>query len=448
MNPKRVRTLQQGDPGIGPVVYWMSRDQRIRDNWALIHAQNIALETGREVHVAFCLVPGFLGATKRQYDFMLKGLQECAEEARKKGMPFELLLGDPGREISLWVSRKQSHTLVTDFDPLEIKQQWKRSVCEQTTVPVLEVDAHNVVPCWAASDKQEYAARTIRPKIQRQLLEFLEPFDELKVHPHAREEIQEPDWDAAEQSLEVDPSVAPLSWIQAGTRAGMERLETFLSRTITSYDRERNDPNKQALSGLSAYLHFGQIAPQRAAYDAWNARGIPSEDKESFLEELVVRRELSENFCAYNQSPKGLASAPDWGQRTLKKHALDPRPYLYSTEVLDQARTHDPLWNAAQLEMVTRGKMHGYMRMYWAKKILEWSETPELALERTIALNDRYELDGRDPNGYVGALWAIGGLHDRPFQERSVFGQIRYMSHAGCKRKFDVDQYVQKWTTG
>ena len=445
VNPKRIRTLQAGTPGPGPVVYWMSRDQRIHDNWALIHAQEIAIQDARELHVVFCLVPSFLEATLRQFDFMLKGLKECARQSLELHIPFHLLQGDPARKIVDFLSAQRAHTLIMDFDPLPIKRGWKKSVCEQAVMPVIEVDAHNVVPCWVASDKQEYAARTIRPKIHRQLMEYLESFPELTVHPHTDGPVHEPDWAAALQDLEVDRSVGPVDWIHPGTKAGMEHVDRFVSRIINDYGQHRNDPNVQALSNLSPYLHFGQIAPQRAAFEAWNAQSVDSAGKESFLEELVVRRELAENFCAYNERPASLSSAPDWGLRTLSKHSRDPRPYLYSYDALEQGRTHDPLWNAAQLEMVRRGKMHGYLRMYWAKKILEWSEDPELAMERTIALNDRYELDGRDPNGYVGALRAIGALHDRPFQERSVFGQIRYMSYAGCKRKFNEDHYVRQW---
>ncbi len=446
VNVRRVRTLNTGTPGPGPVVYWMSRDQRIQDNWALIHAQDIALQDSRELQIVFCLVPSFLGATLRQYDFMLKGLKECARQALQLHIPFQLLLGDPGRSIGSVLSSCRAHSLVMDFDPLPVKRGWKKDVSQLADVPVIEVDAHNVVPCWEVSGKQEYAARTIRPKIHRQLMEYLEPFPELKQHPHAQSPLQEPDWTAAGQSLNVDRTVGPVDWIEPGTRAGMDQVGRFVSRIINDYDQHRNDPNARALSNLSPYLHFGQIAPQRAAFEAWNAKNADAAGKEAFLEELVVRRELSENFCAWNHHPTSLTSAPDWGRRTLNKHARDPRPYLYSYADLEEGQTHDPLWNAAQMEMVKRGKMHGYLRMYWAKKILEWSEDPEQALKRTIELNDRYELDGRDPNGYVGALWAIGGLHDRPFQERSVFGQIRYMSHAGCKRKFDVDQYVQAWT--
>ena len=196
-------------------------------------------------------------------------------------------------------------------------------------------------------------------------------------------------------------------------------------------------------SDLSPYLHFGQIAPQRVAWEIQQS-DAPREAKQAFLEELIVRRELSDNFCWYNPDYDKFSGFPEWARKTLDQHRLDQRDFLYSLEEFEPGRTHDALWNAAQLEMVSRGKMHGYMRMYWAKKILEWTNSPEEALEIAIYLNDRYELDGRDPNGYVGVAWSIGGVHDRAWAERPVFGKIRYMSLAGCKRKFKVDEYIAK----
>jgi deoxyribodipyrimidine photo-lyase len=207
------------------------------------------------------------------------------------------------------------------------------------------------------------------------------------------------------------------------------------------YDERRNDPGANAQSGLSPYLHFGQISAQRVALEAEKYdRHLPSQ--ESFLEELIVRRELSDNFCYYNDRYDSFDGFPDWARKTLNDHRSDPREHLYVLEILEAAGTHDPLWNAAQKEMVTGGKMAGYMRMYWAKKILQWSISPETALTDAIYLNDRYSLDGNDPNGYTGVAWSIGGVHDRPWFEREIFGKVRYMSQAGCRRKFNVERYI------
>jgi deoxyribodipyrimidine photo-lyase len=216
-----------------------------------------------------------------------------------------------------------------------------------------------------------------------------------------------------------------------------------LDSKLIHYDDTRNDPTQDGQSNLSPYLHFGQLSAQRVALEV-RMHPVPDAEKEAFLEELLVRRELSDNFCFYNPSYDSVAGFPEWAQKTLKAHRSDPREYRYSAEELEQGLTHDSLWNAAQMEMVRRGKMHGYMRMYWAKKILEWSQSPDEALNIATYLNDKYELDGRDPNGYTGIAWSIGGVHDRAWQERPIFGKIRYMSHRGAQRKFDVQAYVKQ----
>jgi deoxyribodipyrimidine photo-lyase len=239
--------------------------------------------------------------------------------------------------------------------------------------------------------------------------------------------------------------VEEVSGIKPGTKAGMKILRDFVGNKLSSYAAMRNDPEGDGQSNLSPYLHFGQLSAQRVALEVIS-KGGSSESKEAFLEELIIRRELSDNFCFYNEHYDSLEGFPAWAKETLNKHRRDRRPYLYSLSEFENANTHDDLWNAAQLQMVKRGKMHGYMRMYWAKKILEWTESPEEALEVTIYLNDRYELDGRDPNGYAGIAWSIGGVHDRAWGERNIFGKIRYMSYLGCKRKFDTDAYVKHWS--
>jgi deoxyribodipyrimidine photo-lyase len=256
-------------------------------------------------------------------------------------------------------------------------------------------------------------------------------------------------WERVRDTLRVDRSVGEVAWLAAGESAAREALRRFVAG-MRGYATDRNDPTKAALSNLSSYLRFGQLAPQRAALDASAARATAREDADAFLEELIVRRELSDNFCFYNPDGydrlEGLYPSfgnDSWAQRTLRDHAADARPYTYSREDLERARTHDELWNAAQDEMVLRGKMHGFLRMYWAKKILEWTPSPQEALDVAIFLNDKYELDGRDPNGYVGCAWAIAGLHDQGWAERAVFGKIRYMNFAGCSRKFDVRKYVR-----
>jgi deoxyribodipyrimidine photo-lyase len=444
VNKKRVRMLREGAAGKGPIVYWMSRDQRAEDNWALLHAQQLALLRKEPLLVVFCLVPTFLNATMRQYGFMLAGLREVEGALREKNIPFHLVCGPPEQMIPRFVSEHKLGVLVTDFDSLRIKRRWKEAIAGKIHIPFHEVDAHNIVPCWIASPKEEFAARTFRPKIRRALAEFLEEFPMLKGHPFQwKGDAQEVDWRRMARSLEVNTSVTEIDWIAPGHKAAREMLQHFLARKLGRYNERRNDPTVDGQSGLSPYLHFGQISAQRVALEVQKSDAEPASE-EAFLEELVVRRELSDNFCFYNGNYDSLDGFPSWAQVTLEEHSRDERHYIYSLEQFEGGGTRDELWNAAQMEMVKAGKMHGYMRMYWAKKILEWTETPADALRIVIYLNDRYELDGRDPNGYVGCAWSIGGVHDRPWPKRPVFGKIRYMSYQGCRSKFDVDTYIEK----
>jgi deoxyribodipyrimidine photo-lyase len=447
MHPERYRLLKQGVSGKGPVIYWMSRDQRTRDNWALLFAREQALQAKTPLQVVFCLVPEFLQANRRHYDFMVQGLREVEKELTGKGIPFHLLPGQAEEVLPRYLRQVSGGCLVADFDPLQIKRLWKSRVAEKIEIPFFEVDAHNIVPCWTASPKQEYGAYTLRPKLQRLLPEFLEDFPSLKKHPHQPpEETGETDWAAALKPLSQPSGLPPVA-IRSGEKAAAGALRRFIESGLASYAQDRNDPLKDGQSSLSPYLHFGQIAAQRVAWEVQHA-SAPAEAKKSFLEELIVRRELADNFCFYNPRYDRVDGFPDWAKKTLAGHRKDPRDYLYAFGQLEGGETHDDLWNAAQREMVNTGKMHGYLRMYWAKKILEWTVSPEEALETAIALNDRYELDGRDPNGYTGIAWSIGGVHDRPWGERRVFGKIRYMSYHGCKGKFDVKAYITKQLSG
>jgi deoxyribodipyrimidine photo-lyase len=445
MTAKRVRTLKDGPEKPGAVLYWMSRDQRVQDNWALLHAQELALANQAPLAVCFCLVPGFLNAAFRQYSFMIHGLAEVEKNLAAQDIPFLLRTGNPNQEIPDLVKSLEATVLVTDFDPLKVKRAWKDDVAKKLAIPMYEVDAHNIVPCWQASPKQEWAAYTFRPKVRRALDEFLTDFPELADHPHKLGNTQGPiAWQDILKNHPADRTVPEVDWLKPGEIAAQERLKHFLEDKLAHYDRDRNDPTKDGQSNLSPYLHFGQISAQRVALAVIKSKA-PQDTKDAFLEELIVRRELSDNFCFYNDKYDDFAGFPDWAQKSLKARRRDERDYVYSLEEFENALTHDDAWNAAQREMVLTGKMHGYMRMYWAKKILEWTASPEEAMEIAIYLNDRYELDGRDPNGYVGIAWSIGGVHDRAWKERPVFGKIRYMSFGGLKSKFAVEDYIKKF---
>jgi deoxyribodipyrimidine photo-lyase len=444
MNQKRVRILNDASEKKGPVVYWMSRDQRVEDNWALVYAQKQALSAKKPLGVVFCLVPEFLNAAFRQYAFMLEGLKEVCERLSKKNIPFFLLTGKPETALAEFVQSREIGVLVTDFDPLRIKREWKRALQDRLDIPFSEVDSRNIVPCWHASDKQEYGAYTIRPKIHRLLGEFLDDFPKIITHPHRWERSAgKPDWEKASTSLKVDKTLYPVDWIQSGEDSARAALDTFIQNGLRTYPEARNDPTRNAQSNLSLSLHFGHISSQRIAIQIGRANA-DQEAKEAFLEELIVRRELSDNFCFYNPHYDSTACFPRWARESLRLHEGDKRTHLYTLDQFESAGTHDPLWNAAQKEMVVRGKMHGYMRMYWAKKILEWTENADQAMEYAIFLNDRYELDGRETNGYAGIAWSLGGIHDRAWFERPVFGKVRYMSDNGCRKKFDVDEYIKR----
>jgi deoxyribodipyrimidine photo-lyase len=439
----RARTLKDVNQKPGPVIYWMSRDQRAENNWALLYAQELALASKAPLAVVFYLAPEFLGATIRQYSFMFSGLQETEKSLKKKNIAFFLLKGGI-EELPRFLKMVNAGALVTDFDPLRVKREWKESVREKLSVPFYEVDAHNIVPCWIASQKQEYAARTFRPKIQRVLPDFLEEFPALRKNPYSWQgKSVSNDWKKTLDQMRIDRSVPEVMWIDPGAKAAKRCLKQFIQEKLADYPDARNDPSLDGQSNLSPYLHFGQISAQRVALEVRQAEA-PKQAKQSFLEELIVRRELSDNFCFYNPQYDSIEAFPNWAKKTLAEHRKDERKVVYSLEAFEQAHTHDSLWSAAQMEMLKTGKMHGYMRMYWAKKILEWTRSPEEAMHIAIYLNDRYELDGRDPNGYTGIAWSIGGVHDRAWPTHSVFGKIRYMSYNGAKSKFNVKAYIDK----
>ncbi len=440
---ERLTQIRQTTRHRGPVLYWMSRDQRVEDNWALLYAQEMAIADKSPLAVLFCLVPAFLDATTRQYRFMLEGLRALSVRLDKLGIPFFLLRGEPAQLLPRFIAEKRIAICITDFDPLRIKRQWKDDVLAGTDTAFVEIDAHNIVPCRFVSQRQEYGAYTLRKKISPLLPRFLDEFPPTVRHPF--------EWSGTTPLVPWDDILHPVA-TDAGTgnqgpapgeSAARKNLRTFLDTGLAFYDTSRNNPILDGQSHLSAYLHFGHLSAQRVAMEVMRHH-LPWPSKAPFLEQLIVRRELADNFCYYNPSYDSFTGFPEWARKTLDEHRQDTRWYLYSGNQLASAETHDGLWNAAQQEMVKTGRMHGYMRMYWAKKILEWTESPEAAMEIAIHLNNTYELDGRDPNGYAGIAWSIGGVHDRPWKERSIFGKIRFMSYNGCRSKFSVNTYIEK----
>lgn len=396
---KEVRECQ------GPIVYWMSRDARVQDNWAFLYAQRLALKLELPLVVVFCLVPKFLNATLRHYKFMLSGLEEVAAECKKLKIPFQLLMGSAKECIPRFIEDYDGAAVVCDFAPLRVPMQWVEDVKENlpTTVPLIQIDAHNVVPVWVASDKQEYSARTIRNKINSKLGEFLTEFPPLVEHKFKlKHDMPDVEWKQAYASLKCDMTIDEVPDVRPGYKAACAQLEDFCTKRIKLFSEKRNDPTINALSGLSPWFHFGQISVQRCVLAVREHKNKFKESVEAFCEEAIVRRELADNFCYFNKNYDNLEGLHDWAAKTLNDHRKDKRSPCYILEEFERSCTHDDLWNSAQFQLVKEGKMHGFLRMYWAKKILEWSESPEKALEIAIFLNDKYSLDGRDPNGYVG----------------------------------------------
>ena len=441
---RRIRSLNDNAADSGAVVYWMSRDQRVHDNWALLYAQEKAIERGVSLYVIFNLFRISGRANTRQYRFMFAGLKEVEESLEKLSIPFTVLFGAPEAVIPEFVKKQQVGEVVVDFNPLQYARTRRTAVAAAVRCAVTEVDAHNIIPCWHASDKEEFAAYTFRPKVHRALREFLTDIPRIKKHTITGNFKSAPtDWEKLMTQLSLQ-EVKDTTFV-AGEKAAKKHLNSFIATRLDAYHEDRNDPTKHGVSGLSPYLHFGQLGAQRVAYEVNMSHDNNKEAREAFLEELVVRRELADNYCFYNKNYDKVEGAHAWAQKTISEHKQDVREYLYTQEQFENAETHDDLWNAMQLQMVHEGKMHGWCRMYWAKKILEWTPDTQTAINIALYLNDKYELDGMDPNGVVGVMWSICGVHDRAWNERPVFGKIRYMNYAGAKRKFDIKAYIERY---
>lgn len=353
---------------------------------------------------------------------------------------FSLLSGDPAVILPQIVEMSDAHLLVGDFSPLRRNRQWKEMVSANITIPFHEVDGHNIIPAWVTSQKREYGAYTIRPRINRLLPDYLTDFPEIVYHPH----VSTMAVGASFLHHTVFSPSTPVTTdqrITIGEKNALAHMRKFIKDGLNRYAETRNNPNCDGQSGLSPSLHFGHLSPQRVAFEVMNSDADITA-KNVFLEELVVRRELADNFCLYEHAYDSIASFPDWAKRTHEAHRGDERPALYTLKQFENGETHEQLWNSCQRNLIGTGKLHGYLRMYWAKKILEWTMSAEEAMAYAVYLNDTYSLDGRDPNGYAGIAWSIGGVHDRAWPERNIFGKIRYMNEKGCRRKFDVDEYI------
>jgi deoxyribodipyrimidine photo-lyase len=443
---QRVTVRRSGAPDSNGrcVVYWMQRAQRAVDNPALETAIKAANILGKPVVTFLGLVPFYPNANLRHYEFLAEGLPDTAKRLGQRGVGF-VIRRHRDHDLVRFCEDVRAALVVGDENPLREPERWRQVAAEHLRVPFWTVDADVIVPSKLL-EKEQYAARTIRPRIRALLDEFLVPVG--NVRPRVRWKpigglhSLVPESDLLE-GLPIDRSVQPVSTFHGGTTEAQRFLKRFLRERLNGYSIRRNRPELDGTSQLSPYLHFGHIGPHTIALAVKHAHA-PAPDRDAFLEELIVRRELAVNFVRFNPRYDSLEGCERWALCTLAEHARDERAHRYTERQLENAETHDPLWNAAQQQMVQTGWMHGYLRMYWAKKILEWSRSATEAFDIAVKLNDRYELDGRDPNGYAGIAWAIGGKHDRAWgPERPVFGKIRYMSYQSTSRKFDSQAYIR-----
>ena len=431
------------------VVYWMQRAERGQDNHALDVAVDVANGLRLPLVVFFAGIANFPHANLRHYAFLNRGLVDVEEDLAERGIAF-VLRNAPNESHERLLKDVGAAMLLGDENPIRGPEKWRRELAAKIAIPFWTVDADVVVPSKLIEQAQ-YGAYTIRPRLQRLLPDFLHAYR----NPKAEHEWKRPkgfQQDSPREDMtrgwkELDRSVAPVDAWVGGAHAAQKRLDYFVTKLLRNYERDRNKPELDGTTMLSPYLHFGHIGPLTVALAvdaaAKKDRNLgPARD--AFFNELIVWRELAVNFVRHSPHYDSAECAEPWAKKTIAEHARDERERVYSLAQLEHGETHDELWNAAQTQMTHYGWMHNVMRMYWAKKILEWSPDVASAHQRAVHLNDKYFLDGRDPNGYVGVAWAIVGKFDRAWGERAVFGKIRYMSGASTGRKFDSKLYIEQ----
>lgn len=431
------------------VVYWMQRAQRGIDNHAVDIAVEVANLLGLPLVVYFAGIKNFPHANLRHYVFLNQGLPDIETELAKRNISF-VMRRAPQESHEQLLHDVNAAFLIGDENPMRIPESWRSELASRISIPFWTIDTDVVVPSKLIETAQ-YGAYTIRPRLYRMLPEFLVPY----ANPHAAQSWSRPKGfhaDSVHEDItagwqDFDRSVGPVEFWKGGTHAALKRLKLFTTTMLANYDETRNHPEVDGTSALSPYLHYGHIGPLTIALavDA-AAKADPklAKARDSYFNELIAWRELAINFVRTSPHYDSWLCAENWAKTTIAEHARDEREHLYTLKQLEAAETHDELWNAAQVQMVRHGWMHNYLRMYWAKKILEWTPDAATAVKHAIYLNDRYFLDGRDPNGYAGIAWAMVGKFDRAWGERPIFGKIRYMSGASTGRKFDSRKYIRQ----
>lgn len=447
----RVTVRREGMPVRGGkcVVYWMQRAQRALDNPALDMAIRIGNELGLPVVAYFSAISNFPHANLRHYVFLNQGLVDIEEDMAARNVTF-VVRRAPNHSLEKFLDEVQAAMVIGDENPCREPERWRAVLAQRLKLPFWTVDADVVVPSKLFT-KHQYMVHILRKRMTPLLSQYLVAQPVVKAqHRWARPKgfaafnVTE---DVTEGWRNFDRTVKPVDSFHGGTRAAQRLLKDFVTTKLANYATKRNHPEVDGTSRLSPYLHFGHISPLTIALAVEDAHGkglVTREAKDSYLNELIQWREMAVNFVKYVPRYDSIEGAPEWAQKTLREHAGDRRSPEYTLEQLERGETHDELWNAAQRQMLHAGWMHNYLRMYWAKKILEWTPSPASAWEYAVILNDRYFLDGRDPNGYAGVAWAIGGVHDRPWFDREIFGTIRYMSGNSTGKKFDAKRYIRQ----
>jgi deoxyribodipyrimidine photo-lyase len=451
---ERVVQLNEAEtnPKARYVLYWMQMFKRTSHN----HALTFAIRKANELELPLVVYEGlkyyYPWASDRIHTFILEGVEEKRREFAKLGVRYIFYLQKDPNSPKQTVARitKDAAVIVTDDYPCFIIPEHNRRIAERATIPVYAVDSNGVIP-MSKFEKEEYAAYTIRPKIKKLLPGYLKPYKEDNIEIRKPKiEVDCPETKITPQNIaelvsecDIDHSVPASTFYPGGTAIGRTRLKKFIDEILPDYETARNKPDRDGSSRLSAYLHFGFLSPLEIALAVENSEA-PREAKDAYLEELIVRRELSFNFTSHNPRYDSLDALPAWVQKTMRDHIDDERQVVYSLDQLERGETHDELWNAAQREMVATGEMHNYVRMLWGKNVIAWSRTYEEAFAALEHLNNKYCLDGRDPNSYAGILWCFG-KHDRPWMERPVFGTMRYMTSGSTGKKFNSKKYIE-WT--
>jgi len=447
----RVTVRRGGEPKRGGkcVLYWMQRSQRGRDNHAVDVAVQVANALGLPLVVYFAAISNFPSANLRHYAFLQQGLPDIEADLAARNIAF-VLRRTPDESVEQMIADVDAVMLVGDENPLRGPERWRQVMAQRVSVPFWTVDADVVVPS-KLMEKAQYGAYTIRPRLYRLLPDYLRPYENTKAMHEwkrpAKFKSERTGDDITRGWTELDRSVQPVEAWRGGHHAAMKRLKHFAGRLLANYERDRNHPELDGTSMMSPYLHFGHIGPVTIALAVDAAANRQPELKaarDAYFNELIAWRELAVNFVKYCAEYDNPNCAENWAKASIAEHARDEREVVYSLEQMERAETHDELWNAAQRQMLHFGWMHNYVRMYWAKKILEWTPDVATAMKSAIYLNDKYFLDGRDANGYAGVAWSMVGKFDRPWFDRPIFGKVRYMSGASTGRKFNSKEYIRQ----